>query len=331
MKNLIYLLLILTIAGCGSKNITIKTLYPSSIDINKNDKVFIANFKNDNINQTQYIKDEITNRSIENRKIFNVQNNKIDSDFIIQGEVLRSTLNSTFYYEEDFDTTRCVRYRHDRSRKKDICVKYVRRIIPCEKRVYQVETQLDIEDQFNNIIFSKIYTKSKYENQCYRYNPPILPLSFYSNLNYSEDKFRVNTQLARKIAKDIIEDISVHYVYQKIEIIDKLDNDYSKDINEDFSLIVDLLVNGQIDNSMKRLNRLNLLLKQKSYEVLYNLALTYEAKNNLREAYFLYHKAYDICENIDKKKLINSAINRVNKNIINKQKAKLQLDNIQKQ
>ena len=41
----------------------------------------------------------------------------------------------------------------------------------------------------------------------------------------SRDEFRVNSQIADAIADDILDDISPHYVYYDIEIIEELDSD----------------------------------------------------------------------------------------------------------
>jgi hypothetical protein len=332
MKNYIFLLLtILFFSACSNKHLTIKALYPSNITEQKVSNIFVDELKNDNINQMLSLKNELINKTIDNKKVFYLQKEKKDADLVIEGEVLNSSLNSTFYYEEDFNNFRCLRYVYIDSAKTATCVEYARILIPCERRDYQVETQIKALNQNNNIIFSKIYSKSKIERECYRYPFSYSPF-FYNriNLNYTRAKTQVNSKLAKKIAIEILEDISPHYIYQKIQIIDKLNNKYKKSVEEEFNDSILLLTQKKVKEAKQKLEKLNSKLNYSSYEVLYNLALTYEAENFLEQARLFYYKANKICKNIDDLKLINKAINRVNKNIINKQKAKLQLDSIQK-
>ncbi|MCG3716740.1 hypothetical protein L5F64_14210, partial [Aliarcobacter butzleri] len=73
------------------------------------------------------------------------------------------------------------------------------------------------------------------------------------------------------------------------------------------------------------LESLNQELQGKSFEVLYNLALIYEATNNLQIANNLYNQARTLTFNVKDLDLINYGISRTNLNLEEKIKAKSQL------
>ncbi len=328
MKTFILILFSFLIVGCTGKQLTVKSLQPSLIPNKKIYNVILEDFEYDNINQANYLEEQLVNKRIDNRRVFNLQSDYHDIDAIITGEVLESSMQYDFYYDEDIDYKRCWKYKYKDGKKTNKCLKYKIRKIPCEKKDYRVKTKIDVLNQDERLLFSKIYTKSKYTNECYR-NRYYYPHPYYYNrLNISREEYSINSRLARQIAKEAINDISPHYIYQKITIIDKLEEaKYSESINKEFKDTIELLDNGNINISQERLHKLNKKLNFKSYEILYNLALTYEAQNRLRKAKNYYIKAQAICNDIDHLNLIQNSIYRTKRNLESKIKANTQLEN----
>jgi hypothetical protein len=193
-----------------------------------------------------------------------------------------------------------------------------------------VKTQVQILNDREKILFSKIYQKSKKIKQCYPnhnyFNPYYGHIPSY--ISQDRNEYEINSQLAKDIADEIIQDISPHYIYQNITIIEELEEEnsiYSEKLKKEFENIVELLDNGNINISQTKLHRLNMQVNRKSYEILYNLALTYEANNELLKAKNYYIEAKEVCNNKDNLNLINIAINRTQTNLENKIKAKSQL------
>ncbi|RXJ70073.1 hypothetical protein CRV08_00480 [Halarcobacter ebronensis] len=324
-----YLLLILTFLfiGCSNKYVSIKSLQPSEISGTNISNVFLEQFTNDDINQTNYLETQLVNAKVDNKKIFTIKPTHEGVDAIISGEVLESSFDFRIYYDESL-SSRCVRYEYVNGARTGNCIEYRRLLIPCERRDYRVKTQVKVLNMKHEVIFSKIYSKSDYKNECYRYNEPYFGFMLYNNLNYEKEKKRVNTQLAKRIADEIIEDLSPHYVYQKATLIEELAESFGEKNQKEFEQIVELLNKQQISLAQDKLQELNKKLDSKSYETLYNLALTYEAQHNnfMARTYLL--KAQKICKESDDLKLIENALIRIKSNEQQERKAKSQLSDI---
>ena len=172
----------------------------------------------------------------------------------------------------------------------------------------------------NNLIFSKTYDKSSHENVCFD--------SPYPFSRSSNDKYRINSQIADEIAQNIVDDISPHYVYYNVNIIEELDDKnklYSKEDKKRFENIIDLIVNKNLDIAKTQLEAMDKQFDGKSFEVIYNLGLIFEATNNLEIANNLYNEAKTLTLDIKYLDLINYAITRTNINLEEKIKAKSQL------
>lgn len=220
MSNLVKIILlalsILIFSGCATK-ITVKSLHPSKIKDEKIHKVFVDRFFNDSINQTATIEAKLSSAFIKNKKLFRLKTNSFDTDAIITGEVLESSLNYHIYYEEEFNRKRCITYEVDKKTKKRTCIEYVKKFIPCERRDYKVKTKIDvIKSSSNEILFSKIYTKTKFEDECYRHKT----YPYYSD--FHRNKNTINSNLAKDIAINFLQDISPHYNYYTVEVIDEI-------------------------------------------------------------------------------------------------------------
>lgn len=324
MKNLTLLLFTFLFIGCTGKQLTVKSLQPSLITQDKIYNVILEDFENDRINQTNYLEEKLVNMRVDGKRVFELQPTYENIDAIVTGRVLQSTVDIDFYYDEDIDYSRCWKYKYKDGKRTNKCLKYRERRIPCERKNYTVKTNVQVLNEDEKVLFSKIYTKRKHTNQCYE-NRFYYNSYFYTPRFSTRNEYRVNSNLAKQIAQDVINDISPHYIYQNITIIENLDKKYSEEIKKEFETIVELLDNGNINISQTKLHRLNSKLNFKSYEVLYNLALTYEAKDQLEKARDYYIEAKSVCENLDDLKFIETAINRTQLNLENKIRAKSQL------
>ena len=326
MKSLLNIFLIIGfipfITACSSKKLTVRTLHPSQIEKEKIHTIKVDRLHNDDVNQTISLENKIANKIVDNQKVFTLKYDIFGTDAILTGEVMNSSVNFETYYKNEIDYSRCRYYKYDEKRKTKNCIEYAIRYIPCENRIYNVTTNIKIIKPVNNsVIFSKTYDKSSHENICFDHPYPF-------RMRFSQDKYRINSQIANEIADDIIDDISPHYVYFNINIIEELDDKnplYSKEQKVRFENIVNLIENINLDIAKTQLEILNKELDGKSFEVIYNLALVYEANGKLEIANKLYNQAQLLTLNVDYLDLINYGINRTYINLEEKIKAKSQL------
>ena len=311
------------ISACSSKRLTIKALQPSKIENEKIHTIRIDRFYRDDVNQTESITNKIANKIVDNQRVFEVKYNDFGTDAVLTGDVLNSSLNTYVYYRTEIDYSRCRFYRYDERNKTRECIEYQIRSIPCEKREYNVTTSIKLIKPITNaLIFSKTYDKSSFDDMCYDRHP------YYPFYPDSRDKFRVNTQIANDISSDILDDISPHYVYFNIEIIDELDKDtltFSKEQEKRFEKIVELINAKNLDLAKIELEKLDNEFAGKSFEVVYNLALIHEAYNQLQVANQLYNEARGLTLNTEYLELVNFGISRTSRNLEEKIKAKSQL------
>ena len=309
------------ISACSTKRLTIKSLHPSKIEKEKIYTIRVDRFYRDDVNQTISLEDRIENKVIDGKRIFKLQNTDFGTDAIVTGDVLNSSIRYDTYYRTEVDYSRCRYYRYDERNRSRHCMEYVIRQIPCENREYNVTTNINIIKPITNeVLFSKTYDKSSFENVCFD-----TPFPFYRT---TANIFRMNSQIADKISQDIVDDISPHYVYYNINIIEELDDDnklYTKEHETRFEKAVDLIVNKYLDLAKIELDLLAKELNGQSFEINYNLALIYEASNQLEMANKLYRNAKTLTLDIKYLDLIDYGINRTSINLEEKIKAKSQL------
>lgn len=310
------------ISGCSAKKLTIKTLHPSEIEKDKIHTIKVERFRNDDVNQTVSIENKIANKTVDNQRIFVLKYDLFGTDAILTGDVLNSSVDFQTYYRNEIDYSRCRYYRYDEKNRRKDCIEYAVRYIPCENRIYNVTTNVVVIKPSNNsVIFSKTYDKSTNDNVCFD-NP------YPFHVRASADKYRINSQIANEIADDVLNDIAPHYVYFNINIIEELDDKnptYTKEQKYRFENIVKLIETINLDVAKNQLENLDKELNGKSFEVLYNLALIYEAYGKLEIANNLYNQAKLLTFNVEYLDLINYGINRTNINLQQKIKAKSQL------
>ena len=309
------------ISACSSKRLTIKALHPSKIETEKIYTIKVDRFYRDDVDQTRSLENKIANKIIDNQRVFLLKNNDFGTDAVITGDVINSSVRYETYYQSEVDYSRCRYYRYDEKNRRSHCIEYAIRYIPCENREYNVTTNIQvIKPITNNLIFSKTYDKSSHENVCFD--------SPYPFSRSSNDKYRINSQIADEIAQNIVDDISPHYVYYNVNIIEELDDKnklYSKEDKKRFESIVDLIVNKNLDIAKTQLEAMDKQFDGKSFEVIYNLGLIFEATNNLEIANNLYNEAKTLTLDVKYLDLINYAISRTNINLQEKIKAKSQL------
>lgn len=315
--SLAFIFTILFFAGCTPK-ITVKSLHPSSIPSEKIHVLHIEEFENDRIEQGLKIEEKLSNMVINQKKVFKLKNNHLGIDAIITGRVIESSLNYNIYYKKSLDK-RCRVYKYNEKKKIKECIEYYNRYIPCEDRDYKVKTQIKVlSPNDETILFTKTYQKSKNINQCYDSHN-------YAFESFSRDKERINSQLADEIAYEVLDDISPHYKYFELEIIKEFEKEEFKSKENELENISQLIEDKNLNLAKIKLEKLNGLLDGKSWEVLYNLALTNEAMFKLFEAKNYYKEAFLQTEDTKNLSLIQNAINRVQNNLEEKIKAKSQL------
>ena len=309
------------ISACSTKSLTIKSLHPSKIEKEKIYTIKVDRFYHDDINQAISLENAIANKVIDNRNVFLLKDNDFGTDAVITGDILNSSVTYNTYYRSEIDYSRCRYYRYDERNRSRRCIEYVIREIPCENREYNVTTNINIIKPITNeVIFSKTYDKSSRDNICFD-----RPYPFYRT---NSDVFRINSQIAEQISQDIVDDMSPHYVYYNIKIIEELDDNnkpYTKEHEKRFEKAVDLLVNKYLDLAKIELELLDKELNHQSFEITYNLALIYEASSQLEMANKLYRDAKTLTLDIKYLDLIDYGINRTNINLEEKIKAKSQL------
>ncbi|WP_122892920.1 hypothetical protein [Arcobacter peruensis] len=323
-KTILFLLFLVLITGCGTKRLTVKSLHPSKIPNEKIHSIYIEDFVNDNLYQSLKIQNKLANKNINGKNVFKVLNNYNKTDARVEG-IVDSSLNYYTYYEEEIDYRRCRSYRYEGKKGKKgkrKCMEYHVRLIPCENRVYNVQTNIKVlKDSTSEILFAKTYNRSRSIRECFRHH-------YYAYHTIPRNKREINTKLADLIASDFLDDISPHYVYFDINMIEELNEKnltFTDNQNKRFEKVTELMENRNLELSLSELEKLNQEFNYKSYEVLYNMGLIYEANANLFQANKLYKEAKLLVNDLDNLSLINAAVLRTKQNLEEKIKAKSQL------
>ena len=100
---------------------------------------------------------------------------------------------------------------------------------------------------------------------------------------------------------------------------------FTKNQEERYEKAVELLYKKNLDLAKIEFVKLDKEFDNKSFEVVYNLALIQEAYNKLLDARNLYIEAKSLTTNLDYLDLVNFAILRTSDNLEDKIKAKSQL------
>lgn len=324
-KTITFFTFMIVFLGCSSKSITTQALYPSMENV-KMKNIIIKEFHNDFINQSNKIKEKLANNFINNKRLFNLKSNYKDVDSIITGEVI-TVLNIDPYSKIKHNSFVCKEYIYDRKTKSKQCIKTIKKKIYCEKRNYNLKTNIEILDKVGNIKFNKIYEVNTNNNKCYEN----IPFNFHHKLkaiNTNRNEDNIFMELAKDVANDFLADVSAYYYTYKIPLIEELEDTpfYSKEDKKLFKNTIDNIQKNKLVLLQEKLEDLNIKYQEKSEEILYTIAALYESKNLYYKAINYYNKALGTCKNKDNCDLIYEALNRVNKNIKLKNKALLQVN-----
>ncbi len=343
MKIAIFLTSIIFFVGCSSKT-TISAIKPAEVGDSDIRAITVLNFEDDDIGLASSIRAKMSEISFENGKYFSIVNRDdikhilneqklLESGFvnsksdiqnvglsevksIMSGKVINTKYNRNYYQEERTDYNYCVEYARDK-KGNSYCVRYRKYFVDCATHTYSIEASISINRVSNgDNIFSDSYNKNKSISKCSDSSTPLLPKeSMYSNL-------------AKEIASILIKKIAPSKESFEVILLDDIDTDYSSTDKNLLKSALALIETKRIDRANEILDELVNNTKSNSITALYNLAVTEEAIGNIEKAIELYKKAEDIA--IRRGKIIDElsiAIKRVEKNLINQQKALQQIQN----
>ncbi|RXJ89151.1 hypothetical protein CRV01_11080 [Arcobacter sp. CECT 8983] len=193
-------LLSIFIIACSNKKNDISN--NNEIKINKNiETIYVNNIENDNLNLKEHLKEELKKQ---NNKQIAVKKEKTDAT--IRTEILSSNMNYEKFYKPT-NTIRCLNYKIENNARK--CIEYGNVKIPCKKKEFELKTKIDLISKEEKVIFSKIYEQKFSKDICknikYSFDP-----TYYLPNNSKELIQKYNTKLAKKIAKDSINDINLN-------------------------------------------------------------------------------------------------------------------------
>ena len=316
--------LILIFSGCSQKSVKVKTIEPAKLDKTiKN--IYVKNIKDDNINLKEYLKNEIVNSTFNDKNLFKLQKNLQNSDSIVEAKILNSTVYSNFYYDES-NTKKCLAYEVNNSKR--VCIEYGYSKIPCHRKNFEVKANISvINSKDETVLFSKIYKKNLVKDRCYRYGNYFTEI-FYDFVQKKRDIKENNNKLAQDIAKIFIKDISIHYSYYHIDLIDEINSmEVEKTKIDSFKKSIELIENKEYSKAQAILLQLNKKFDGKNWETLFTLGIIEEIYNRFSSAKSFYTKAIQLTNDRNSLKIISNAINRVGIEYKKSLKAKEQLKN----
>lgn len=333
MKNTLFLLFItLFFTACAPK-ISIKSLHSSKLNNPNIKQLAVLNFKNDTVGQSSSIESLLSNLIIENKPYFTLvqrenlnlilNEKKLNDSALVEiddlsnlrgltevktflfGEVIHSNMYQKVYYKTEHNYQQCLEYNKNKQ-----CIRFPLVYTRCQTNDYSVQTQIKlVEIVSSDILFSQNYVENDSITYC------------NMNSNYFPSKQEHNAYLAQLIAQRILKDIAPHYVTFKVALLEELDIDTTKEVTKQFENSLELLSQGRFDKAQSLLEELNVKTRNESYVILYNLALCYEALNQIEQANVLYQKAEDISLRKEIVEEISEAIVRTTKNIEEYKKA----------
>ncbi|MFA6788428.1 MAG: CsgG/HfaB family protein [Arcobacteraceae bacterium] len=333
MKNgLLLLFITLFFTACAPK-ISIKSLHSSQLHNPNIRQLAVLNFKNDTIGQSSSVESLLSNLIIENKPYFTLvqrenlnlilNEKKLNDSALVEiddlsnlrgltevktfllGDVIHSTMYQKVYYRTEKNYQQCLEYNKNKQ-----CIRFPIVYTRCQTNDYSVQTQIKlVEIITSDILFSQTYTESDSITYC------------SMNSNYFPSKQEHNAYLAQLIAQRILKDIAPHYVTFKVALLEDLDIYTTKEVVQQFENALELLKQGRFDKAQGLLEDLNNKMHAESYVILYNLALCYEALNQIEHAHLLYQKAEDISLKKEIVEEISEAIVRTAKNIEEYKKA----------
>jgi len=335
-KSLILLSSIASIVflGCSSKTVNIKAQLPAEVDsLTKKRSLAVIPFKGDNINFTGRLESKLANVRINGRPYFRVINrDKIgdvlkelkfqSSDLVgkkaarfgklagaqvlITGNVKTTATNGSYRKPEE----RCSSYD-----KKGRCLGYTTVYVTCRTSNATLNATINAIDVNTAQVIDAVNISKNYQSDsCDGYN-------------YMRAE-RALSGLADQAATEYVNRVAPHYVILQVELIDDVDSvDLTSKQEKLFDNALKYIEDGRLDRAEYLLKKLNEETGEKSYEILYDLGVVEEALGKLNEAKAAYEMADKVILDTGEEpnKLVNKAIERINKLIEDQNKLKEQL------
>jgi len=334
------ILISLFISGCSQKT-QIKAIKSGKVLDNDIKYIGVSTFKNDNISQSSQIDSAISGVSIQGKKYFNLVDRKNikkvmsekslnDSGLVnlvnnnstiglkqmkalVTGDINLNSISSLKFKEErtDFDT--CIKTYEKKG--KTYCKEYKKYKVNCQSNQYDLQTKvkiIKIED--SSTLFAKTYKESSKHKHC------------SDDKNILPTKKSENSRLAGVIANRFILDIAPSYRYFNVVLLDDLDIDVTTRQENIFENSLKMIKYKRVKKANEMLLKLNNEVGEKSFVILYNLAIMQESLGNIQKAYQLLEKAENISlEKGDIIEEVSIAIKRVQNNLIEKEKVLKQM------
>jgi tetratricopeptide (TPR) repeat protein len=333
MKNIILIFIIgIVFIGCSHKSITIKAQLPAKVDtLTKKRDIAIVPFKHDNINFTSKLESSLASMIIKGKPYFKIVNRdrigevlkelKFQSSDLVGRKVARfgklsgaeviitgSIKTSQNYGSYQKEIRRCASWG------KYGCSYYRTTYLNCKTSSVTLNVSIDaIDVNSARIIDADDISKDYTSDSCYGTLTPTNEALSY---------------LADEAIRDYIQRIAPHYTYMSVELIEDVD---SVDLNDKqeklFKNSLTYIEHNRLNRAEYILKKLNEEIGEKSYEILYDLGVVEEALGKLKEAKAAYKYADKIImDNAFKpNKLVDKAIERINKLIQKRQKLKEQI------
>lgn len=319
----------LLISGCAQK-VGIRALEPAAVDrMAATKKVTVTYFDNDKVGLSDKIEAELAGFRLDgipyftmvSRKDFNkvlseqkLQNsglvdpdkavevgNIIGAQAIISGRVSSPTSQDSYFYEK---RVRCADKK---------CKELVYYNVRCMKRVVGLSADIRIVDvAHSDVIYADTLQRGDTFKHCSDDSRAIPSPSMASQA------------LANAIAKDFTYQLTPHYRYFEVALLEKSDLDYTDKQEKLLEVSLKYIEQQRYDKAEKLLLQLVDSTGQKSYVPFYNLGVIEEAKGNYKEAKEYYGYADDLMiEPVDE---ISEAVLRIDKLIAKREKSLEQIN-----
>ncbi|MFT5661190.1 MAG: tetratricopeptide (TPR) repeat protein [Sulfurimonas sp.] len=292
---------IIFFSGCAT-HVKIKALKPAEIDRATTTKnIAVVTFKHDRVALSSKIESNLASYKIENKPFFTMvsrsdlnqvikeqklQNSGlvdtkdivevgelIGAQAIISGNVGRSSLNDTHYYENRVGCS-------DKKCKKT----YIYRV-RCTKRVISLSADIKMVDVTRgDIIYADNMSRSSTYRHC-RDDSRALP-----------SKESVAQNLATSIANSFTYKLTPHYRYFSVELLDKPDLDYTDEQEDLLENALKYMEHKRYDRAESLLTNLVESTDQQSYVAFYNLGVVKETQGDYKKAKLYYERADNLTE-----------------------------------
>lgn len=321
----------LGLTGCGPTYVNVPYLKPATIAKMKSEEVIATTkFKNDEVGLSPKVEAFIVSTKVNGQPYFKVVNRSaldqaikeqglqstkyIDSKTavkvgkltgatkIIIGNVSSSDVEKGHYTY----TERICEQRY----KSGECASYYNKVYSCNTNKGTLSATMNLIDVKTGInIHAENVTESLNSDSC---------------KNGFITKEQTLSQMADNAAERFVSKLSPRKVNNYVVLMDEIESiEVKKEQNEYMKNSVTYIEQGRSDKANSLLKKLDKELNGRSYEVIYNIAITEQALGNLEKAKELLTKADSVCTKSDKN--LNNAILNIDKIIEQEKAAKKQM------